>query len=204
MSEKIKVLLSEEEVDARIQQVAAKISKDYAGKEVHLICVLKGGVFFTCELAKRITVPVTLDFMSVSSYGDDTKSSGVVKIVKDLDVVTPSVHTPVSRLSGGNVQKVLVGREIAENPEVLVVSYPVRGLDINSSYAIYNLLNEQKRHGVAVICVIEDLDVLLELCDRILILHAGEVSGIVDARAVTKDELGLYMAGSRKDTEYYE
>ena len=85
MSEKIKVLLSEEEVDARIQQVAAKISKDYAGKEVHLICVLKGGVFFTCELAKRITVPVTLDFMSVSSYGDDTKSSGVDKIVKDLD-----------------------------------------------------------------------------------------------------------------------
>ena len=85
MSEKIKVLLSEEEVDARIQQVAAKISKDYAGKEVHLICVLKGGVFFTCELAKRITVPVTLDFMFVSSYGDDTKSSGVVKIVKDLD-----------------------------------------------------------------------------------------------------------------------
>ena len=82
MSERIKVLLSEEEVDARIQQVAAKISKDYAGKEVHLICVLKGGVFFTCELAKRITVPVTLDFMSVSSYGDDTKSSGVVKIVK--------------------------------------------------------------------------------------------------------------------------
>ena len=85
MSERIKVLLSEEEVDARIQQVAAKISKDYAGKEVHLICVLKGGVFFTCELAKRITVPVTLDFMSVSSYVDDTKSSGVVKIVKDLD-----------------------------------------------------------------------------------------------------------------------
>ena len=85
MSERIKVLLSEEEVDARIQQVAAKISKDYAGKEVHLICVLKGGVFFTCELAKRITVPVTMDFMSVSSYGAGTKSSGIVKIVKDLD-----------------------------------------------------------------------------------------------------------------------
>ena len=85
MSEKIKVLLSEEEVDSRIKQIAAKISKDYAGKEIHLICVLKGGVFFTCELAKRITVPVSLDFMSVSSYGDDTKSSGVVKIVKDLD-----------------------------------------------------------------------------------------------------------------------
>ena len=75
MSEKIKVLLSEEEVDARIRQIAAKISKDYAGKEIHMICVLKGGVFFTCELAKRITVPVSLDFMSVSSYGDDTKSA---------------------------------------------------------------------------------------------------------------------------------
>lgn len=85
MSEKIRVLLSEEEVEARIRQIAAKISKDYAGKEIHLICVLKGGVFFTCELAKRITVPVSLDFMSVSSYGDDTKSSGVVRIVKDLD-----------------------------------------------------------------------------------------------------------------------
>ena len=85
MSEKIKVLLSEEEVDARIRQIAAKISKDYAGKEIHMICVLKGGVFFTCELAKRITVPVSLDFMSVSSYGDDTKSSGVVRLAKDLD-----------------------------------------------------------------------------------------------------------------------
>ena len=85
MSEKIKVLLSEEEVEARIREVAARISRDYAGKEIHLICVLKGGVFFTCELAKRITVPVSLDFMSVSSYGDDTKSSGVVRIVKDLD-----------------------------------------------------------------------------------------------------------------------
>ena len=85
MSEKIKVLLSEEEVDARIKQIAAQISRDYAGREIHLICVLKGGVFFTCELAKRLTIPVSLDFMSVSSYGSDTKSSGVVKIIKDLD-----------------------------------------------------------------------------------------------------------------------
>ena len=83
MSEKIRVLLSEEEVDRRIQEIGEQINKDYAGKEVHLICVLKGGVFFMCELAKRINVPVSLDFMSVSSYGDDTKSSGVVKIVKD-------------------------------------------------------------------------------------------------------------------------
>lgn len=85
MSEKISVLISEEDVDKKVREVAAQISKDYEGKEVHLICVLKGSVFFACELAKRITVPVTLDFMSVSSYGDDTKSSGVVKIVKDLD-----------------------------------------------------------------------------------------------------------------------
>ena len=85
MKETIRVLLSEEEVDRRIKEVADQINRDYAGKEVHLICVLKGGVFFMCELAKRITVPVTMDFMSVSSYGDDTKSSGVVRIVKDLD-----------------------------------------------------------------------------------------------------------------------
>lgn len=85
MSEKISVLISEEDVDKKVCEVAAQISKDYEGKEVHLICVLKGSVFFACELAKRITVPVTLDFMSVSSYGDDTKSSGVVKIIKDLD-----------------------------------------------------------------------------------------------------------------------
>lgn len=85
MAEKIRVLLSEEEVDAKIKQIGEQISKDYAGKEVHLVCVLKGGSFFMCELAKRITVPVSLDFMSVSSYGSETKSSGVVKIVKDLD-----------------------------------------------------------------------------------------------------------------------
>lgn len=85
MHEKIRVLLSEEEVDTRIQEVADQINRDYAGKEIHMICVLKGGVFFMCELAKRVTVPVSLDFMSISSYGDDTKSSGVVKIIKDLD-----------------------------------------------------------------------------------------------------------------------
>lgn len=85
MADKIRVLLSEEEVNVRINEIAAQISSDYAGKELHMICILKGGVFFTCELAKRITVPVSLDFMSVSSYGDDTKSSGVVRIIKDLD-----------------------------------------------------------------------------------------------------------------------
>ena len=92
MADKIRVLLSEEEVNTRISQVAAQISKDYEGKAVHLICILKGGVFFTCELAKRLTVPVSLDFMSVSSYGDDTKSSGVVRIVKDLDEPMTDLH----------------------------------------------------------------------------------------------------------------
>ncbi|MBE5905731.1 MAG: hypoxanthine phosphoribosyltransferase [Lachnospiraceae bacterium] len=85
MSEKVRVLIDEEAVDKKIAELGERISKDYAGKQVHLICVLKGGVFFMCELAKRITVPVSMDFMSVSSYGNDTKSSGVVKIVKDLD-----------------------------------------------------------------------------------------------------------------------
>ena len=92
MADKIRVLLSEEEVNTRISQVAAQISKDYEGKAVHLICILKGGVFFTCELAKRLTVPVSLDFMSVSSYGDDTKSSGVVRIVTDLDEPLTDLH----------------------------------------------------------------------------------------------------------------
>ena len=85
MAEKVRIMISEEDVDKRIQEIGEQISKDYAGKQVHLVCVLKGGVFFLCELAKRITVPVSLDFMSVSSYGSETKSSGVVRIVKDLD-----------------------------------------------------------------------------------------------------------------------
>lgn len=121
------------------------------------------------------------------------------RIIKQLEVVTPGVTTPVRRLSGGNVQKVLVGREIASNPTVLMVAYPVRGLDINSSYTIYHLMNEQKQQGVAVLCVGEDLDVLLELCDRILVLCGGSVSGIVDARTTTKEEIGLLMTKTGKE-----
>lgn len=115
------------------------------------------------------------------------------KIIEDLGVVTPGTSTPVRRLSGGNVQKILVGREIAASPTVLMAAYPVRGLDINSSYLIYNLLNTQKENGVAVIFVGEDLDVLLELCDRIMVISSGTISGIVDARTATKEELGLLM-----------
>ena len=114
-------------------------------------------------------------------------------IVKELEVVTPSIETSVRRLSGGNVQKVLVGREIAEAPKVLMTAYAVRGLDINSSYTIYDLINQQKQKGVAVIYVGEDLDVLIELSDRILVLCEGELSGILDARKTDKNEVGLYM-----------
>ena len=113
------------------------------------------------------------------------------EIKEDLEVVTPGINTPVRRLSGGNVQKVLVGREIAAAPAVLMTAYAVRGLDINTSYAIYHLLNEQKQKGVAVIYVGEDLDVLVELCDRILVLCGGKVSGIVSG--ATKEEVGLMM-----------
>lgn len=120
-------------------------------------------------------------------------------IIEKLSVVTPGTETPVGRLSGGNVQKVLVGREIANNPEILILAYPVRGLDINSSYTIYNLMNEQKKKGVAVICVIEDLDVLIELCDKIVVLNSGEVSGILDARKTNKEEVGLLMTRHRME-----
>ena len=115
------------------------------------------------------------------------------RIVKELDVKTPSIETQVSKLSGGNVQKVLVGREIASAPKVLLTAYAVRGLDINSSHTIYNLINQQKQKGVAVIYVGEDLDVLLELCDRILVLCAGKVSGIVPGRGAKKRDLGMMM-----------
>ena len=115
------------------------------------------------------------------------------EIIERLEVVTPGVNVPVRRLSGGNIQKVLLGREIAFTPKVLMAAYPVRGLDINSSYIIYNLLNQQKEKGVAVIFVGEDLDVLLELCDRIMVINSGAVTGIVDARTATKEELGLLM-----------
>ncbi|MCQ2409315.1 MAG: ABC transporter ATP-binding protein [Clostridia bacterium] len=125
------------------------------------------------------------------------------KIIEELEVVTPSDMTPVRRLSGGNVQKVLVGREIASSPKVLMAAYPVRGLDINSSYAIYNILNRQKEKGVAVIFVGEDLDVLLGLCDRILVLCGGKVSGMVDARNTTKEEIGLLMTSMPEKVEMF-
>ncbi|MBQ4036624.1 MAG: ABC transporter ATP-binding protein [Clostridia bacterium] len=125
-------------------------------------------------------------------------------VIADLSVVTPSTETPVRRLSGGNVQKVLVGREIKAGPNVIVTAYPVRGLDINSSYAIYDILNVQKEKGVGILFVGEDLDVMMALCDKILVLCHGRVMGVVHAHKTTKEELGLMMTGSLDLTEKYE
>ncbi len=137
---------------------------------------------------------------SPSMFVDRKRPSDLAdKVVEELEVATPSTHTAVRRLSGGNVQKVLVGREIAAAPTVLMAAYPVRGLDINSSYTIYNLLTEQKKNGVAVVFVGEDLDVLLELCDRIMVICAGKITGTVDGRSVTKEEVGLLMTKTYSD-----
>ena len=115
------------------------------------------------------------------------------ELVDELEIKTPSLHTSVKKLSGGNIQKVLVGREISTRPKVLMVAYPVRGLDINSSYMIYNLINKQKEKGSAVIYVGEDLDVILALCDRVLVLRDGEVAGILNCKDTNKNEIGLLM-----------
>ncbi len=144
------------------------------------------------------------DNMMLKNYGDtkgpfvDRKSARerANALIRELEIVTPSSETPVRRLSGGNVQKVLVGREIESGPNVLVTAYPVRGLDINSAYLIYNILNEQKKKGVGILFVGEDLDVMLALCDKIMVLCHGEVMGIVHASKTTKEELGLMMTGS--------
>ena len=152
------------------------------------------------------------DNMILKSYAD-TKGIFVNRklgradaeaVVRDLEVVTPSTETPVRRLSGGNVQKVLLGREIKAGPNVIVTAYPVRGLDINSSYAIYNILNKQKVDGVGILFVGEDLDVMMALCDKILVLCHGKVMGVVHAHKTTKEELGLMMTGALDLTDKHE
>ena len=144
------------------------------------------------------------DNMMLKNYGEakgifvDRKKARreAEELIERLQVVTPSTEAPIRRLSGGNVQKVLVGREIGSDPNVIVTAYPVRGLDINSSYAIYDILNEQKKKGVGILFVGEDLDVMLALCDKILVLCHGEVMGVVHAAKTTKEKLGLMMTGS--------
>ena len=125
------------------------------------------------------------------------------KVIQQLAVVTPSTEVPVRRLSGGNVQKVLLGREIKANPNVIITAYPVRGLDIGSSYTIYNILNEQKMSGVGILFVGEDLDVMMALCDKIMVICHGKVMGVVHAHKTTKEELGLMMTGALDLTHKY-
>ena len=173
MSEKIKVLLSEEEVDSRIKQIAAKVSKDYAGKEIHLICVLKGGVFFTCELAKRITIPVTIDFMSVSSYGNSRESSGIVKIAKDLDepILDKEVLVVEDIIDSGktlnHLKPMLESRNPASlhlctllsKPDRREVEVPVRyiGFEVPDEFVVgYGLDYAQKYRNLPYIGVVEE------------------------------------------------
>lgn len=133
-----------------------------------------------------------------------TANARATDIVEKLKVVTPSIKTPVRRLSGGNVQKVLVGREIQSGPNVIVTAYPVRGLDINSSYAIYNILNDEKKKGTGILFVGEDLDVLLALCDKIMVICKGKMMGVVHADRITKEEVGLMMTGALDLTKVKE
>jgi len=119
------------------------------------------------------------------------------KIIERYAIATPSARHMVRKLSGGNIQKVLLGREIHAAPSVLITAYPVRGLDIGASYGVYDLLNEEKKSGVAILYIGEDLDVLRELCDRLMVIHAGTVMGVVDPRAVSKEEIGLMMLGEK-------
>ena len=133
-----------------------------------------------------------------------TANARATDIVEKLKVVTPSIKTPVRRLSGGNVQKVLVGREIQSGPNVIVTAYPVRGLDINSSYARYNILNDEKKKGTGILFVGEDLDVLLALCDKIMVICKGKMMGVVHADRITKEEVGLMMTGALDLTKVKE
>ncbi len=175
MREQIRVMLSEEEVDAKIAELGKKISEDYAGEEVHLICVLKGGVFFTCELAKRITVPVSLDFMSVSSYGNDTKSSGVVKIVKDLDepIEGKNVLVVEDIIDSGRTLSYLLQNLKSRNPKslklctmldkpdrrVVEVNVDYEGFIIPDEFVIgYGLDYAQKYRNLPYIGVVEQVE----------------------------------------------
>ncbi len=149
MSERVRVLLTEEEVDKKIQQIGEQISKDYAGKQVHLVCVLKGGVFFMCELAKRITVPVSMDFMSVTSYGSETKSSGVVKIVKDLDEPLKGKDVIVVEdiVDSGRTLSYLLEMLRKREPQSLALCTLLdkperRVIDVNVDYTGFNIPDE--------------------------------------------------------------
>ena len=190
------VYYPDDDRDSTAEQLIGKSPKDIRDMGVHLSFVpedrlgmgLVGSMGMTGNMMLR-------SWRKGASIFLDRKNPEALaqRIWQELEVVTPSTNFPVRRMSGGNVQKVLVGREIAQQPSVLMTAYAVRGLDINTSYTIYNLLTEQKMKGVAVVYVGEDLDVLLELCDRIVVLCGGQVSGVVDARTADKRQIGALM-----------
>ena len=132
------------------------------------------------------------------------RKDGAVKakeIIKKLDIKTPGIQHPVRLLSGGNIQKVMLGREIEYNPHIIVTAYATRGLDIGASHVIYDLLNEQKEKGVGILFIGEDLDVLMELTDRIMVMCDGEITGIIDAKKATKEDIGLMMVGGQVEND---
>ncbi len=190
------VYYPDDDKDSTAEQLIGKSPKEIRDMGVHLSFVPEDRLGMGLVGSMGMT-----DNMMLKSYGNGRSIIAnrreprhlAEKIKEQLGVVTPSISTPVSRLSGGNVQKVLVGREIAACPSVLMTAYAVRGLDINTSHTIYRLLNEQKKKGVAIVYVGEDLDVLIDLCDRILVLCGGKNNGIVDGRSTTKEEVGLLM-----------
>ena len=184
------------DMEGRTSSLLGKTPMEIKKLGVHLAFVpedrLGMGLVGDLDIADNMLIRTYTDGSSM--FVDMKKPRRLAEeIVHDFEVVTPGITTPVRKLSGGNVQKVLVGREISGKPSLLMSAYAVRGLDINTSYTIYRLMNEQKQRGAAVIYVGEDLDVLLELCDRILVLCAGKVSGIVDGRNTTKEQVGLMM-----------
>ncbi len=198
------VYYPDDDRDSTAEQLIGKSPKDIRDMGVHLSFVPEDRLGMGLVGSMGM-----IDNMMLKSYGqghspiaDRRAPRHLAEEIKDsLSVVTPSVTTPVSRLSGGNVQKVLVGREIAASPSVLMTAYAVRGLDINTSYTIYHLLNEQKKKGVAIIYVGEDLDVLIDLCDRVLVLCGGKNNGIVEGRKTNKEEIGLMMTKLREPQE---
>ena len=165
-------------------------NKEYAPQEKEVSSMTKGKAFFVKSWIKIKTI-LAMPFVDRKKAREKAK-----ELIQKLGIATPSTETPVRRLSGGNVQKVLVGREIDADPNVIVTAYPVRGLDINSSYQIYDILNEQKAKGTGILFVGEDLDVMLALCDKIMVLCHGKNMGIVHASKTTKEEIGLMMTGS--------
>ncbi|MCI6375937.1 MAG: ABC transporter ATP-binding protein [Clostridiales bacterium] len=190
------VYFPDDDRDSTAEQLIGKTPRDIRNMGVHLSFVPED------RLGMGLVGSMGMvDNMMLKSYGAGRSPIAdrraprhlAEEIKEELAVVTPSISTPVSRLSGGNVQKVLVGREIAASPSVLMTAYAVRGLDINTSYTIYHLLNEQKKKGVSIIYVGEDLDVLIDLCDRILVLCGGRNNGVVDGRKTNKEEVGLLM-----------